>query len=105
MEDICVRSLKEKYIGYRNLTCPKVIDHVKANYYKIALADLKLNTVCMNAPHIINEPFESIIDNIDTAVDFADARKVSYTPEQVVTTAYDQIFATGYFTDACRRWN
>ena len=26
-------------------------------------------------------------------------------PEQVVTTYYDLIFATGYFTDACRKWN
>ena len=39
------------------------------------------------------------------AVDFADAGKVQYTPEQFVTKAYDLIFATGYFTDACRRWN
>ena len=33
MEDIYVRSLKEKYVGYGNLTCLEVIDHLKANYY------------------------------------------------------------------------
>ena len=68
-------------------------------------ADLKLNTACMNALRNINEPFESIIKQIEMAVDFADARKVPYTLEQVVTMAYELIFATGYFTNACLWWN
>ena len=103
MKDIYVRTLKEKYAGYGNLTCLEVINHLKANYYKITLADLKLNTACMNAPQNINEPFESIIEQIETTVVFSDAGKFPYTPEQVVTTTYNLIFATRYFTDACCR--
>ena len=61
VEDIYIRSLKYKYVGYRNLTCLEVIDHLKAKYYKITPADLKINTARMNAPHNNNEPFESII--------------------------------------------
>ena len=64
-----------------------MIDHLKANYYKITPADLKHKTAKMNAPHNINYPFESIIEKVETAVDFADAGKVLYTPDQVVTTA------------------
>ena len=37
----------------------------------------------------------SIIKQIETAMGFSNARKVPYTPEQVVTTAYALIFATG----------
>ena len=59
----------------------------------------------MNVPHNINEPSESIIDKIETAVDFSDALKVPYTPDQFVTTAYNLIFDTGYFTNACIQWN
>ena len=59
----------------------------------------------MNAPHNINEPFESIIEKIETAVDFADAGMVPYTPDQVVMTDYNLIFVTGFFTDVCCRWN
>ena len=58
VEDIYIRSLKEKYVGHGNLTCLEMIDHLKANYYKITLADLKLDTAHMNAPHNINKPFE-----------------------------------------------
>ena len=82
-----------------------MINHLKGDYHKITPADLKLNTAPINAPHNINKSFESIIEKIETAVDFTDARKVPYTPEQVMTTAYNLIFATGYFTDACCQWN
>ena len=57
VEDIYVRSLKEKYVRYGNLPCLEVIDHLKANYYKINLSDLNINMARMNAPHNINEPF------------------------------------------------
>ena len=74
-----------------------MIYHLKANY--------KHNMARMNMPYNINEPFESIIKQIETVVDFANAGKVPYMPEQVVTTAYDLIFATEYFTNTCLLWN
>ena len=86
VEDIYIRELREKYVGYGNLTCLKVINNLKANYYRITPADLKLNTVRMNAPNNINEPFKSIIEKIEMDQDFSDAGKALYRPEQVVTT-------------------
>ena len=59
----------------------------------------------MNLLHNINEPFDLIIKKIETAVDFADSRKVPHTPDQVVTTAYSLIFSMGYFNNECHRWN
>ena len=56
----------------------------------------------MNAHHNINELFEMIINQIEMAIDFSDARKVPYTLEQFVTTSYNLIFVTGYFTNTCR---
>ena len=64
-----------------------------------------LNTARMNALQNINKPFESIIEQIEAAVDFANAGKVLYTKDQVATTAYDLIFDMGYFTDVCLWWN
>ena len=80
VEDIYVRFPKEKYVGYGKLPCLEVIYHLKENYYKITPAELKLNMAWMNAPNNINDPFKSIIKQIETAVDFADAGKVLYTP-------------------------
>ena len=81
-----------------------MIDDLKSNYYKTTPADLKLNMTKMNTPHNTNRPFETIIEQIKTAVDFSDAGKVPYTPGQVVTMSYDLIFVTGYFTDTCLVW-
>ena len=38
--------------------CLDVIDHLKANYYKIILVELQLNMAGMNAPHNIIKTFE-----------------------------------------------
>ena len=78
VEDIYVRVLKEKYFRYGKLPCLEVIYRLKANYYKITPAKLKLNIARMNAPNNINEPFKSIIKQIETAVDLA-------TPERSCT--------------------
>ena len=82
-----------------------MIDHIKAKYYKITPSDLNINMARMNATHDINKPFYSVTEQIETAVDFANAGKVLYTKDQVATTAYDLIFDMGYFTDVCLWWN
>ena len=53
-----------------------MIDHLKANYYNITPADLKVNTKSMNFPHNINKLFKRVIDQIETAIGFADDGKV-----------------------------
>ena len=57
-----------------------MIDHLKDNYYNINLVDLKLSTPRMNAPHNINKPFETIIDQIKTEINFSDSGKSPYMP-------------------------
>ena len=51
----------------------------------------------MKAHHNINEPIETIINQIETAINFTDDGKVPYTPEQVVNTAYELIFVNRIF--------
>ena len=70
VKDIYVRYLKKNYIVYGNHMCLEVINHIKANYYKITSEDLKLNMERMKALHNINE---TIIYQINTAIDFAAA--------------------------------
>ena len=57
-----------------------MIDHLKDNYYNINLVDLKLSTPRMNAPHNFNKPFENIIDQIKTEINFSDSGKSPYMP-------------------------
>ena len=105
IENIYGRSLKKKYIRYGNHTCLQVINHLKDNYCKITPADLKLNNKKINSPHNTNKLFKTIINQIKTVIYFYDDRKVPYTLEQIVATAFNIILVSDYFTNACRQWN
>ena len=105
IENIYGRSLKKKYIRNGNHTCLQVINHLKDNYCNITPADLKLNTKRIKLPHNINKLFKTIINQIKTVIYFYDDRKVPYTLEQIVATAFNLILVSGYFTKAFLRWN
>ena len=62
---------------------------------------MKKNVAHMTSAYDTNQLFETVVNQIKTAIDFADAGRVSFIPKQVTTTAYDLIFFTGYFADSC----
>ena len=59
-----MRILKAKYISYGNLSCLEVITHLDSNYYKITPAYLKESSACMTSAYNVNQPFETIINQI-----------------------------------------
>ena len=81
-----------------------MITHLKSNYYKINLAAQKENTALMTSAYDINQIFKIVINQIKMAVNFTNAGRVSFTPNQVATTAYNMIFSDGHFTDSCQCW-
>jgi hypothetical protein len=104
VDETYVRSLRDKYIGYANVTTLQMITHLYTSYAKISESDLEENDARMKADYDVNQPIEVLIDQIDDAVDMAAAGKTPYTPEQVVTIAYTLIFKTGLFADDCKIW-
>ena len=52
-----------------------------------------------------NTPIEMLFDQIDDAQDFAAAAGQPYTNNQLLTTAYNLVYATGLFFDDCKTWN
>ena len=59
----------------------------------------------MTSTYDFNQPFETVIGQIKTDVEFTNSGRVPFTPKQVATTACDLIFSTGYFSDSYRRCN
>jgi hypothetical protein len=49
-------------------------------------------------------PIETLFDQIEYGIDFAAAGLTPYTPQQVVTNAYQLVYATGMFLDDCKVW-
>lgn len=55
-------------------------------------------------PWDINQPFETLVEQIDDAIDYATAGETPYTTEQILTNAYNLVRQTGMLEDACKEW-
>jgi hypothetical protein len=105
MDPIYLRAVRDPYVGYNNLSLQELIAHIINLYGNITPPELKENDQRFNTLWDPNTPFKSLIDQIETAVDYADAGNQAYTPVQVVNTAFTLIFNTGIYFDECKRWN
>ena len=83
-EELYVRSLRHKYIGYGKTTTRALLDHLYSTYANIYAAALQDNDKKLRAPYDINRLFETLINQVENAVDYAFAEDTPYTPAQVV---------------------
>lgn len=104
VDDMFVRALQTKYVGYLHVSTRDILDHLYDQYARISSADLQNNDINFKAPYDANQPIERLFDQIENAIDFAAAGNTPYSPAQVVATAYQTLFATGMFHDDCKTW-
>ena len=104
IDPMFTRSLRSKYVGYQKHTTKQILDYLYSTYAKISATDLLANDAKMKQDVDVNQPIEVFFDQIEDAVDFADAAKCPYTPEQVTTTAFQLFNKTGMYQDDCKLW-
>jgi hypothetical protein len=104
VDEMFVRCLQTKYIGYLNVSTRTILDHLYAQYARISSADILANDITFKTAYDPNMPIETLFDQIENGIDFAAAGLTPYTPEQVVTNAYQLVYATGMFLDDCKVW-
>jgi len=78
--------------------------HLYATYGRLSPSDLIANDTKMKSGYDPNLPIESFIDQIEDCVALADAAAAPYSPAQIIAIAYNVLFSTGMFPDACRDW-
>ena len=105
MDPIYLRAVCDPYVGYNNRSLRELIAHIIGLYGNITPPEFKENDQWFNTPWDPNTPLESLISQIETAVEYANASNQAYTPTQVVNTAFTLIFNTGIYLDECKRWN
>jgi hypothetical protein len=105
LDPIYLRAVRDPYVGYNNRSLRELVAHLMTLYGNITPPELKDNDTRFNAPWDPNTPFESLIDQIETAVEYADAGNQAYTPEQIVNTAFTLVFNTGLYFDECKLWH
>jgi len=99
-----IRSKRNKYVGYANVTTLQLLNHLYENYAKITRNNLCENDQRMNTAYDPNNPIEVLIDQIEDAINFAATGNVPYTPKQIVNVAYNLVFHTRVFNDEYKEW-
>ena len=59
----------------------------------------------MDTPYDPSGAIEPYFDQIETAVEFAEAGNTPFTTTQITTKAFIQMFQTGLYNEECRAWN
>ena len=83
-DKLYVWSLCHNYIGYGKTTTRALLDHLYSKYANISASALQDNGKRLRAPYDSNQPFDTLIDQVENAVDYASAGETTYTPAQVV---------------------
>jgi hypothetical protein len=99
-----LRTLSHRITGFANVTTRQMLTHLYTTYGRLTPSDLQANDARMKTNYDPNQPIEAFLDQIGDAVALADAAQAPYMPAQIVAIAYNLIFSTGMFPDACRDW-
>jgi hypothetical protein len=81
-----------------------MLTHLYNQYGRLSPADLQESDAKMRRQYDPNQPIESFIDHIEDSVALAAAANAPYTSAQIIVIAYNTIFTTGMFPEACREW-
>jgi hypothetical protein len=97
-------AIMDEDTGYATTTTMDIITHLYTTYGRIQPHDLEENDRRFKTTYDPNLPFETFIKQINDAAAYAEAGNIPYTETQKVTNAYNLLFQTGLFPEACRTW-
>ena len=103
-DEVYLKGLRNRHVGYQNVTARDMIQHLYTNYGVITPADLDDNDARMREPFDASKPIEELFEQIEDATDYADAAGAPYNNSQVISRAYILIYKTGEYNEACKDW-
>ena len=100
------RGLLGCHSGFSGITYVQMIAHSYNSYCLITALDLIENKKIMDKIlYDTSEAIETYFDQVEDAVEFAEASNSPFTNTQIVNKAFVQMVATGLNKDECRAWN
>ena len=88
VDDMFTRALKNRYIGYANVTTKQPLAHLFSTYRNITSGDLRQNDIKMNTVYDVNMPIETLFDQVEDGMEYAAAGNNPKTPEKIVLIPY-----------------
>jgi hypothetical protein len=97
--------LNADMVGFANISSRAMLDHLFTTYGNITAVDLENNFEHMRRAWDTQQPDASFFKQIQDCADYSEAGGVLIGHPQQINVGYANIFATGHFMSACRRWN
>jgi hypothetical protein len=94
--------LNDNMVGYASISARDMVDHLFETYVNITAVD---NFEHMRRAWDPQQPVETLFKQIQDCADYSEAGGFPIGPLQNINVGYANIFATGQFMSACRRWN
>ena len=105
LDDIYIRALKDRHVGYMNQSICTILQHLFDNYGNITPLKLEDNDTKMRATWDPNSPFDCLTKQVEDGQDYTDDGGQPYTTEQLLRIAYTLVFKTGLYFEDCKAWN
>jgi hypothetical protein len=105
LEPIYLEILNYNMVGYANISARDMLDHLFEIYRNITAVDLEINFEHMRRAWDPQQPVETLSKQIQDCADYPEAGGFPIGPSQQINVGYANIFATGHFMSAYRRWN
>lgn len=102
---IYLRAIRNVHDGFTNVSLRELLQHLFTAYGRITAQDLVKNNERFCKEWDPTTPFESVINQIDEAIDYADDGGAPYTPDQIINNVFNIVFKTGMYFDDCKLWN
>ena len=96
--------MRHKHAGYANVKTITTLNHSHDSHARITPADLEENDKRLKEPCDSNETIETLIDQVEDALEYAAAGENPCTPRQIVKIACALVFNTGVYHDDCKIW-
>ena len=105
IDDIYVRALKDRHVGYMNQSIRTIMQHLFNNYGNITPLELEDNDTKISTTWDPNSSFDCLIQQVEDSQDCTDDGGQPYTAEQLLRITYKLVFKTGLYFEDCKAWN
>ena len=105
IDDMYLKGITDRNVGLAHVTIRDILAFLFQNYGNITQYDIEENDKKLKEKWDANTPIEMLFGQLDNAQDFTAAAGQPYTNNQLLTTAYNLVYATGLFFDDCKAWN
>ena len=104
VDEIYLRAIKQPHTGFSSVPARDMLLYLFRVYGTITPQALADNDRLFRQDWDPTTPFETLIDQIETAQEFATDGLQPYSGQQILTQAYNLVYKTGLFFDDCKEW-